>query len=264
MKILKCVIFSIIYCCYSCSSEDQEAGDGGSGFEISLNSSTTNPSIDEEFTVNVTTNETTQAVWVSLDNFTTGGYTVQNLDNNFNLRFNFDQLGQKTIYIRCKNANGSVAEKHLNINIQRGNAIKINGLQVISFYNVNSSYDPEYPNTNPNHLADLQFGFAKSKLGDFLNSTYSYRRWFLSPIIENQGTMTWDVSGQNLFINPSKSLLFTLADIDDNIAGADLLNGPPDYRILSFSNYTTTKPNSITYSYPEINLEIKLNIEWAN
>lgn len=59
-------------------------------------------------------------------------------------------------------------------------------------------------------------------------------------------------------------LKFGLAEMDGEIAGADLMNGPPDYRDISFSNYLTTKPTTITYSFPDINVEFKLFVEWAN
>ena len=45
------------------------------------------------------------------------------------------------------------------------------------------------------------------------------------------------------------------------IAGADLLNEPPDYREINFSNFVVTKPTTITCSFPEINLEIKVFVE---
>jgi hypothetical protein len=53
-------------------------------------------------------------------------------------------------------------------------------------------------------------------------------------------------------------------DSDSPPLGEDLLNGPPDYRDLSFSSFIATKPTVLSYTFPEINLEIKLNVEWAN
>lgn len=261
------ILFSSIIFSISCSKDDTINNltlPIQTSFTIQLTPSLTTVSVDQAFTIGVNANENIKAMWVSLDNFATGGYAVQNFGINFTLNFNFDILGQKTISIRCKNSNNQITEKKIIINVVRGGAIKITGLEVVSFYNINGTYDPEFPNTNPNHLADLQFGFAKSKIGSYLENNYSFSSWYLSSVIENQGTMIWNTNSANLYINPNNSLRFGLVDIDNGIAGADLLNGPPDYRTISFSSYIATKPNVITYTYPEINLEIKLNVEWAN
>lgn len=259
-KILFLVILTIFIS--NCSSDESKVID--STFSINLIPSTTSVVIDQAFTVAVTGNELITEIWVSTDNFATGGYALRNFGNSYILNFNFDTLGQKTISVRAKNQNNIVSEKQIIINVTRGNAIKINGLQVISFYGINTTYDPEFPTTNPNHLADLRFGFSKVKLGNPLDNIYAPVFWYLSSVIENQGTMTWDCSNANLYINPNASLKFGLADIDNGIAGADLLNGPPDFREINFSNYLITKPTTITYSFPEINLEFKVFVEWVN
>jgi hypothetical protein len=244
----------------NCSSDESKVVD--STFSISLVPSLTSVVIDQAFTVAVTGNESISAMWVSTDNFATGGYALRNFSSSYTLNFNFDTLGQKTISVRAKNQNNIVSEKQIIVNVTRGNAIKINGLQVVSFYGINTPYDPEFPITNPNHLADLRFGLSKIKLGNPLDNIYSPVFWYLSSVIENQGTMTWDCSNSNLYINPNASLKFGLADMDNGIAGADLLNGPPDFREINFSNYLITKPTTITYSFPEINLEFKVFVEW--
>lgn len=246
----------------NCSSDNSE--NNSSTFEINLSPSATSVVIDQAFTITVNANEEIKEMWVSTDNFATGGYSLRSFGNNYTLNFNFDTLGSKTIAVRAKNQNNVVSEKQVIIAVTRGNAIKINGLQVVSFNGINTTFDPEYPTTNPNHLADLRFGFSKIKLGNPLDNNYSSVLWYLSSVIENQGLMTWDCSSANLYLNPNASLKFGLADIDNGIAGADLLNGPPDYREINFSNYLVTKPTTITYSFPEINLEFKLFVEWAN
>lgn len=261
-KITLLIILSLLMT--NCSSDENNNDVNTNTFAITLVPSLTNVVIDQPFAVTVNANESISQMWVSYNNFATGGYAVQNFGNNFTCNFNFDTLGQKTISVRAKNQNNVLSEKQIIVNVTRGNAIKINGLQVISFSGIDTTFDNEFPTSNPNHLADLRFGFAKNKIGNSFNNNYSFVSWYVSSVIENQGTMTWDCSNSNLYINPNATLRFGLADIDNGIAGADLLNGPPDYREINFSNFLVTKPTTITYSFPEINLEFKLFIEWAN
>jgi hypothetical protein len=180
------------------------------------------------------------------------------------LYFNFDEIGQKIIYVRSKNSKNQVSEKQVIINVTRGNALKIKGMQVVSFYNINQTWDPEYSTTDINRLADVFFGFNKSKLGSFLDNEYFSSIWYTSSVKQNQGDLTWNLSNANLYISPNRGLRFGLVDSDSPPLGEDLLNGPPDYRDLSFSSFIATKPTVLSYTFPEINLEIKLNVEWAN
>ena len=262
MKKLLSFIVSL-FLLISCSTDGNE-NENMNSFSINLTPSATNLVIDQAFTINVGANEEIKELWVSTDNFATGGYAQRQFGTIYTLNFNFDTLGQKTISVRAKNQDNVVSEKQVIVTVSRGNALKINGVQVISFYGINTTYDPEFPATNLNHLADLRFGLSKNKLGNPLDNIYSPVFWYLSNVIENQGNMTWDCSNADLYINPNASLKFGLADIDNGIAGADLLNGPPDYREISFSNYLVTKPTTITYTFPEINLEFKLFVEWVN
>lgn len=244
-----------------CSSDSNSSK---SIFSVDLVPSVTNVAIDQAFSVTINANESIKYLWVSTDNFATGGFAIQNFGTNYMLHFNFDSLGQKTISVRAKNQNNEVSEKQIVVTVTRGNTIKILGVQVVSFYGINSVYDSEFPASNSESLADLKFGLSKLSLHTSIANDYSWRYWYQSLIIPNQGTMTWDCSSVNLYIDPSKSLRFGLVDIDNGIAGADLLNGPPDYREINFSNFVVTKPTTITYSFPEINLEFKVFVEWAN
>ncbi|MEM0542325.1 hypothetical protein WFZ85_06830 [Flavobacterium sp. j3] len=247
----------------NCSSESND-NENSNPFSINLTPSVTSVVVDQAFTISISATEEIKELWVSTDNFATGGYAQRQFGTSYILNFNFDTLGQKTISVRAKNQNNVVSEKQVVISVSRGNALKINGVQVISFYGINTTYDSEFPATNPNHLADLRFGLSKNKLGNPLDNIYSPTYWYLSNVIDNQGSMTWDCSNDNLYLNPNAPLKFGLVDIDNGIAGADLLNGPPDYREISFTNYLVTKPTTITYTFPEINLEFKVFVEWAN
>ena len=258
----KVIVILLSFFLISCSKSNSR--DEMSSFKIDLTSSVSNATIDQPFKVIVSANQSMKSMWISYDNFATGGYATRDFGYNFTLNFNFGAIGTKIISVRCQNQNDEISEKQVVVNITRGTTVKITGLQVISFFGINTSYDPEYGLTDPNRLADLRFGFLKYRIDSSYDNTYNYGIWYLSPVIPNQGNMTWNFSNENLYIDPNVIFRFGLVDDDNGIGGADLLNGPPDYRELSFINYKATKPNQITYSFPEINLEVKLFVEWSN
>jgi hypothetical protein len=258
----KFLFYFMISILFSCSTDTNE--NNSNVFETQLAPSSSNVTIDEAFTLNVSAVENISQMWVSLDNFATGGYSIRYFGTSYNLYFNFDEIGQKIIYVRSKNSKNQVSEKQVIINVTRGNALKIKGMQVVSFYNINQTWDPEYSTTDINRLADVFFGFNKSKLGSFLDNEYFSSIWYTSSVKQNQGDLTWNLSNANLYISPNRGLRFGLVDSDSPPLGEDLLNGPPDYRDLSFSSFIATKPTVLSYTFPEINLEIKLNVEWAN
>jgi hypothetical protein len=235
-----------------------------STFAMELVPTETNLVIDQPLAITVNANEPIGQLWVSFDNFATGSYAIQSFGSSYTLHFNFDDLGQKTISVRVKNSEEVVSEKKVVINVTRGNAVKVTGLQVTSFYGINTVYDPEFAASNPESLADLKFGFLKSLLRNSFENSYSFTDWYQSSVIPNQGNMTWDLTDAQLYIDPTKTIRFGLGEMDGGVGGADLMNGAPYYREISFSNYLTTKPTAITYSYPEINLEFKVFVEWPN
>lgn len=249
-------------CLLSCSSDSPTAK--VSTFNIELDLSTINATVDEPFTIRVNANEKMAFMGASLDNFSTGGLADLGFGNSYVLHFNFDTLGQKTILVRAKNSQNDVSEKKVVVNVTRGNAIKITGMKLISFYNINQTWDPEYTSTDPNRLADVFFGFGKSSLNNNFDSKYTVRKWFVSSVKENQGDQAWTLSTNELYIKPNGILRFSLIDQDTPPLGQDLLNGPPDFRDISFADYLVSKPNTITYSFPEISLQFILTVEWPN
>lgn len=265
LKMLKKLIYLLPLAFLACDSGNESTTDNQNDFTIELVSSATQTNVDEEFTVTVDANETIKGMWVSLDNFASGGgYSIRNFGSSYVLHFNFDTLGEKTIYVRCQNEANQISEKQMTVNVNRGTAVKIIGMQVVSFNNINDTWDPEYPTTNPNHLADVFFGLNKAKLNNSFEDGYAFRTWYTSSIKENQGDLTWNVSNDGLYINPLKIIRLGVADQDTPPLGENLLGSVQDYKDFSLSAYTTTKPTSIIYSYPEINLEFILQVEWPN
>lgn len=256
-------LLPLLFCMCSPSGDGVTPIVPASTFEITVTPSLNNIVVDQHFTVMVAANQSMKSIEMSTDNFVTKSGLQSDFGTSKELYFNFDELGSKTISIRAKNAANQVATKKITLNVMRGNAIKVTGLQVVSFSNINNTWDPEFPTTNPNHLADVYFGFSKSRLENFYTNEYYNRLWFTSPVKDNQGNLIWDITADNLYLNPNLSLQFGLVDKDGEL-GQDLLLGPPDYKTLNLSSYLSSKPSTITYSFPEINLEIKVSVEWAS
>lgn len=257
MKNLLCLL-PLLFC--MCTSSDDTTNQ--STFSIATAPSKTTVTIDEPFTVTVTSNETMKWMAVTKDGSDPVDFSDLNFGTSKELYFNFDTVGTKTIKIKVKNEKEEETTKTVVVTVTRGNAIKITGLQVKSFYKINTAWDPEYAATDSNRLADVSFGLVKQQQSNPFSSDYfNNSPWCRSTVKENQGDLTWDLSSLNLFINPNASLRFGLADIDGQL-GQDLLNGPPDYKTISFSSYLATKPGTITYSFPEINLEFIVSVQW--
>lgn len=244
------------------ASDDGTDPSNNSNFSISL-AANSQVGVDEVIAVNITGNENIISLQGSLDNFETiifNSSQSEGYGTNTTLYFNFDALGSKNMSIKAINNNGDESIQTVDISVIRGNAIKITGVQVLSFFNINGTWDPEFPEDDINRLADVFFSLRKPTVGRF-NGDLVFTNWFLSEVKENQGDLTWELSAEDLYINPQRSLLLGLAD-DDGTFVADLLMGPPSERELTFTEHIATQPSTITLSVPEIELEVLFTVEW--
>jgi len=260
---MKNLLYLLTLFLFACGSSD-DSSEAESNFSIELTPSDGNEvAIDQIFSIEVNANEDLKYIWPSFDNFTSSGYGSSS-GTPHTLYYALDDLGEKTISVRAKNEKEEVSEKQIVVNVVRGQAIKITGLQLISFQNIHGTFDPEYAETDPNRLADLAFAFSKHQIGNGMTPDYGIRLWYRSAILENQGNLTWDISPENLYMKPDQHLYFSLGEVDGELEAANLLGGSVPYKELSFAAYLATKPSSISYSFPEIGLEFTLFIEWPN
>lgn len=258
-------ILIISFFCLSllgCASDNSiDTPDEVSTFNIELVPSTLNVTIEETFSITVNANEKIELLGTSLNNSEVNNFSNLGFGSSVLLYFNFDKPGQKIIRIRALNSKNGISEKQVLVNVTRGNTIKITGMKVLSFYNINQTWDPEYGANDPNRLADVVFGFVKLKIISQFQNGYNMQRWFVSTVKENQGDLTWDLTNDDLYIKSDKKLRLGLVDKDGDVA-QDLLHAVPDYREISFADYLVSKPNTITYSFPDINLQFILTVEW--
>ena len=258
---MKRILYLLPLLFWMCSPSDTPTKTDG--FDFQLVASKSNVTIDEMFTVTIDANMSMTSLDISLDNFATEFGSTENFGKSKTLYFSFDTLGQKTITIRAKNntTSGDVV-KTIVINVTRGNAIKITGLKVLNFYNMNETWDPEYSANDPNRLADVGFAFTKTRLDNYYSQSGFYRKWYSSEIKQNQIDLTWNISSADLYFYLNSPLKFYLYDVDSPPFTQDLMMGAPDGKQLDFSSYMVTKPNTITYSFPDIQLSLVLTVEW--
>lgn len=264
----KLILIALVITLSACSSSDNSTdpnNNNGSTFSFELSANAT-AIIDEVIPVGITGNENIMTLQASLDNFQT---TIldRTEGNGFgtttSLYFNFDKLGSKTISIKAINNKGDVMTKTIDVLVSRGSAVKITAVKVVSFSNIDNSWDPEFPSTDINRLADVGFLLRKPKVG-ITENIFNFQDWFRSPIKENQGDLIWDVSSNDLFLNPQFSLFYSIADVDGGGVGQDLMLGPPFERELTFQEHIATKPSTITLKVLEIDLEVEFTLEWPN
>ncbi|MCF6182713.1 hypothetical protein [Lutibacter sp.] len=261
MKIRKTIyifLASIVVACGGASNDDSPIIKDNFTIEVTAQKTTVN--IDEAVSVILNASDVISNIKVSTDNFDTEATVLPNNTKNSTLYFKFNAIGSKTISIKSTNNTGEVAEKSVEINVVRGNAIKINSVKVVSFYNINQTWDAEYADTDVNRLADIFFILLKPEV-NLTTGDFSYNNWYQSIVKQNQGDLIWDLTSENLYIDPDFSIFIGLAD-DDGTYNADLLMGPPSEREIKLSDYLATKPTTIKYTVPEINLDIELNVEW--
>jgi hypothetical protein len=263
----KTIYLFLLFSIFSCSSDEPQINTVPAPvtFQIAAVANLSTVVVDQEFTVTISSEEQMTGIFFSFDNFVTEYGSNSDYGTSKALKFNLDDIGVTTLYFKAKKSNNVTSSIiAVPITVTRGNAIKITGLQVVSFSGINTTWDPEYAVSNPNHLADVFFGFLKASLNSPFENGYNYRKWYTSSVKQNQGDLTWSFPTENLYIQPERTIRMGLVDEDNPPLGQDLMMGPPDYRDFNFNAYSATKPNTVTLSYPEINLEFIVTIEWPN
>ena len=268
-KIILVTLSIILFACSSSddSNESNESNDNNnSNFSIKLTGKTSNV-IDETIAIDVTGNENIMTIQASLDDFQTTildrTISPQGFSTKTTLYFSFDDLGSKTINIKAFNSKGDAITKDFTTTIDRGNTVKINSVKVISFSNINGTWDSEFANNDINRLADVLFNLRKPKVG-ITENTFNFQNWFKSEVKENQGDLTWGVSSENLYLNPQFSLQFSTGDDDGGGIAQDIMLGPPFEREITFQEHIATKPSTITLKVDDIDLEVEFTLEWPN
>ncbi|RTY85667.1 hypothetical protein [Flavobacterium sp. GT3R68] len=245
---------------FSCSTEEDS-------FKFDAAVNTPNVIVDKPFSITVTSDQNIMGISYSFDNFETsfGEFPSAGFGTSKELHFKFLTIGEKTIYIKLTKAGDIESEtKAITVDVGKGDRVRITGLKITSFDGINTVWDPEYNASNPNSFADVRFCFNKvGLLNAFDGGGYS-QQFYLTSIKENQGDLTWSFLTEDLYIDPEGYIIFSIYDQDESNL-IQLLNNSVNVPHIYMHQYASTKPNSITVSFPESNsVEFTLNLEWPN
>ncbi|HEY6142315.1 MAG TPA: hypothetical protein VIV55_02650, partial [Flavobacterium sp.] len=231
MKKLLLLVPILLTTLFSCSSDnDNEEKENvvenvipeASNLKMDIELSTNKFEIDKPVLFTVNTNENIIEIGTSLDNWKSSISTIAfhgyNLGkSNKVTQGSFREFGQKTIYVMIRNEKNEIVKKSFQVEIIKGESVKIKSIKVISFKNINGSWDTEYTNNNINRLADLKFflrkNFIFTSFGEKLES-YLKDWYFTEELFENQSNLTWDLNNKGLYINPNQNFIFDLVDMD--------------------------------------------------
>jgi hypothetical protein len=214
----------------------------------------------------VNTNEPMQSLKVSLDNFETSVTHNNDLGSATPRYFSFNNLGQQTLYFTAKNTDNVEVSKSITVNVVRGNAVKLEQIQLNSFFNMGSTWDDEFPSSNVNHLADVSFGLLKPPVDMLtgLRSTISSTSWlwYTATIHDNESSFIWNLQGDNLYVNIEELSVSIGFFDDDGEFAQDLMLGPPFESVIPLANFVESQPNTITVEETSINLEYVVGVDW--
>lgn len=221
--------------------------------------------IDKPISFDVVSNQNLNEISISYNNWESSfgqlAFDESGLGLSKTVFTSFDKLGTKTIYVRTKNLDNEIDETEFQIEIIRGASIKIKRVNVISFSNINGSWDPEL--SGDDELADLKFAFTKNVItGSFDSMEYSVKTWYISEVLINQGGLTWDLNNEELYIDPNLIFAFGLGDDDGGGIGQDLLLGPPFEIPYYLQEVMNEEPSSVTLINEDIDLEVEFELEW--
>ncbi|WP_146126704.1 hypothetical protein [Nonlabens agnitus] len=230
-------------------------------FNIQL-SATNTAVVDEVVPVMINSSKPMASLTISFDNFQTSTTAFSDQGSSQTRFFKFDKLGMNsTVYFRAKDEDGNEFDTTYTPNISRGNSVKINQIKINSFAGIDTTLDPEFPETDPNRLADVFFVLLKPGVDIRNGDVNGANEWYRSPVKQNQGDLTWDLTNAELYINPEFRILYTMADDDGNFV-QDLMQAPPFEREFRLSDFADTRPSEVTLSVPSIDLEVVFTVDW--
>ena len=156
-------------------------------YEVTLTAATSEIAIDETIELTAITNSSFKTLSISKD----GGATfpisqTTTFNNPINLYVAFNTPGEKHVVLRATNNEGQTTESSVFINVIKGNAVKLESLQLISFHNMSGTWDDEFPTSNPNHLADPFFVIFKNVIDQYDGTIVGKKNIFRSQTRMNE------------------------------------------------------------------------------
>ncbi|QTE21788.1 hypothetical protein [Polaribacter cellanae] len=261
LKLCSLILFTLILACSDNNESEKQINED---FSIEIEFLTDKLEVDQPISFKLKSNKNIISYSASTNNINFVQSNQSNYGKNVNIILSFDKTGKNTIYLSAQNEKNEILKKEFEIDILKGESVKIKNLKIISFKNINQTWDSEYSNNDINRLADLKFTLEKTYIKTSLFNEVLYERsiWYKSETLINQGNLNWNLNNENLNVNPNFIMTFSLADIDDNGLVEDLLLGPPFAIEFNFKDYIQDKPNKVILKKENIDLEVEFEIEW--
>ena len=260
-------IVLFLYSCDPSSSSDDMQEESDPVLSVQITSNTSTPFIDYVMDVEITASNPIKEIEVTDNN--NQSYQSQSsnepegIGKKVQLYYSYPSLGPRKLEFTVTDIYDQTVYFTETITVTRGNAVRILSAEVISFKDQGKTWDPEYAETDDNRLADVTIGLLKPILNDRFGGTdYTWLRWYISESRMNEANLFFDLSDKELYIDLSKQMRVGLGDDDGGNMGQSLIPDAPDYRVIDFKDYSSTRPSEIILKDEAINLEIKFKVEW--
>ncbi len=259
----KNILFSCICSLFiACEKEDDGIPESENNFEVTTNFSISEPTIDEDFTLDIESNKALQEVtWFAEE---PEGLTHYPESENFQLPLALVTKGNRNLSFQFVCEDGDTINRSLNIEVVRGNAVQIEGIELIEFDRMGETWDPQYNEDDPARLADLIFALQKPMGKDIPELMASKNIWHFSEIHKNEESLFWDLSENNIYINPEyqNSFQFHLADWDEGELEEDNLLQHANVKVYYTHESYGEQPEVINIKREDINLEMNIHLNW--
>ncbi|RXG23331.1 hypothetical protein [Leeuwenhoekiella aequorea] len=269
---IKLILASILFlamlsACDSESNTEEDIPEQLPALRVQITTNTATPFVDYVLEATISTSNPIKEIEVTdnggLSYTTKVSSTGDDLGTTLDLFFMYPTLGAYKLEFLVTDIYNQKVPFSETITVTRGNAVRIISAEVISFYNKDQTWDPEFNANDSNRLADVKIAFSKSKLVErFDTPSFEFDTWYISETRENQTDLFFDFSSEDLYIDLAKEVRITLRDDDGKNIGQSLMLDTPDYRILDFKEYNTRRPTKITLRDAAINFEMKFIVEW--
>ena len=269
---LKLILASILFlamlsACDSESNTEEDIPEQLPALRVQITTNTATPFVDYVLEATISTSNPIKEIEVTdnggLSYTTKVSSTGDDLGTTVDLFFMYSTPGAYKLEFLVTDIYNQKVPFSETITVTRGNAVRIISAEVISFYNKDQTWDPEFNANDANRLADVKIALLKSKLVErFDTPSFEFDTWYISETRENQSDLFFDFSSEDLYIDLSKEMRITLGDDDGGNIGQSLMLDTPDYRVLDFKEYNTKRPTEITVKDAAINFEMKFIVEW--
>ena len=259
-KIFSAVMLTFLLA--SCSSDPNSPNEETPvKFEVELTPSSLLLDVDETAVVSFESDTPlSEVTWVRENSSTSySASDGETIEENIQLYFQFSFPGTYPVHLEFKDLNGKVLEKELSFEVVPGNTVKISAIEVVNFYDQGNAWDPE--TAGEDQLADLIFALEKAHQQGFIKDELRKTIWFISEVHENESSLSWDLSAEDLYINPIFGFDFSLGDVDEGGMSQNLLVDRFSYKI-ELREKMETRPETVELIDEAVDLHIIFHLEW--